>query len=143
VDTDVSLAALVPALQQLNRELPTTAVVVLGHHRGDDELYRAIEAGAAAHVLDTVQPAELVRTIRAVAAGDYVIDASVAARPEVARRVLEVFRSSAVGGHQAGAATAGHVVEPLSVREAQILTLISEGKANKESPRHCSSAATR
>jgi len=41
-----------------------TAVVVLGHERGDDELFRAIEAGAAAHVLDTVQPAELVRTVR-------------------------------------------------------------------------------
>ena len=132
VDTDLAIASLVPAIQQLRRECPTTAVIVVGHGRGDEELFRAIEAGAAAYVLDAARPAELVRTIRAVAGGEYVIDASVAARPEVARRVLEAFRSATLHGQGAGAGPSQRPFEPLSTREAQILTLISTGMANKD-----------
>ena len=50
VDTEDALAVLVPALQQLRRACPLSAVIVLGHRRDDDELFHAIEAGAAAHV---------------------------------------------------------------------------------------------
>jgi DNA-binding NarL/FixJ family response regulator len=132
VDTDGPVGELVGSLQQLKRECPTTAVIVLGHGHGDEELFRAIEAGAAAHVPDSVRPPELLRTIRAVAAGEYVIDSSVAARPEVARRVLEAFRSAALGRQLDGDGPAKPVAEPLSLREAQILTLISEGQANKD-----------
>ena len=131
VATDVAIAALVPALQQLRRACPVSAVIVLGHRRDDDELFHAIEAGAAAHLPDAVRPGALVSTIRAVARGEYVIDASVAARPEVARRVLDAFRSAALSEHLIDARSLP-AFEPLSAREAQILTLISEGLANKD-----------
>jgi DNA-binding NarL/FixJ family response regulator len=131
VDTDVAVADLVPVLQQLRRECPATAVIVLGHRRDDDELFHAIEAGAAAHVADATRSGDLIATIRAVAGGEYTIDASVAARPEVARRVLEAFRTSAINDGL-NAPKALPAFEQLSARETQILTLISEGLGNKE-----------
>src|SRR5512144_2871278 len=76
-------------IQRLRREWPNSAVVVLGHRRSDSELFWAIQAGAAAHLSDGIRPPNLIRTIRAVAAGEYLIDAEVAARPVVARRVLD------------------------------------------------------
>jgi DNA-binding NarL/FixJ family response regulator len=131
VDTDLAVAALVPALQELKRAAPASAVIVLGHRRGDEELFRAIEAGAAAHLLDAVRSVDLVNTIRAVASGEYVIDASVAARPEVARRVLDAFRATSLN-HAAARTRSRRAFEQLSGREAQILTLISQGMANKD-----------
>jgi DNA-binding NarL/FixJ family response regulator len=131
VDTDVAVPVTVPVLQQLRRECPISALIVLGHRRDDDELFQAIEAGAAAHLADATRPSDLITTIRAVAAGEYVIDASVAARPEVARRVLDAFRSAAlnVGLNDPETLPA---FERLSTRESQILGLISEGMANKD-----------
>ena len=132
VDTDAGVARLVPVLQQLKRECPTSAVIVLGHRRGDEELFRSIEAGAAAHLVDSVRPGELVAIIRAVAAGEYIIDASVAARPQVARRVLEAFRSAAQSEKTSSEAKTSAAFEQLSARETQILTLISQGMPNRE-----------
>src|SRR2546428_1429251 len=54
VDTDVESARLVAALQQLKRECPGSAIVLLGHRHDDTELFWAIQAGAAAHVSDVI-----------------------------------------------------------------------------------------
>src|SRR5690349_8722258 len=83
---------LVATIQQLKRECPMTAVVVMGNRRDDNELFWAIQAGAAGHVADATNGHELGSTIRAVAAGEYLIDAEVAARPILAKRVLDAFR---------------------------------------------------
>jgi DNA-binding NarL/FixJ family response regulator len=130
VDTELTGAELVPGLQRLRRECPGSGVVLLGHRRDDDELYRAIESGAAAHVLDTVRPTVLVATIRAVAGGEYLIDQSVAARPTLARRVLEAFRETSLLG-QIPDRTAPRL-ERLSDRENQVLTAISQGLSNRD-----------
>jgi DNA-binding NarL/FixJ family response regulator len=99
--------------------------------RDVDFLFNAIEAGAAAHVADATRPGDLITTIRAVAAGEYLIDAFVAARPEVARRVLEAFRSAAPNVSLDNPESLS-AFEQLSAREMQILTFISEGASNKD-----------
>ena len=126
VDAEPAIAELVPALQRLKRECPASPVILIGHRRDDSELFEAIKAGAAAHVLDTARPAELIRTIRAVAAGEYVIDASVAARPAVAARVLEVFRDASLAGD-----LPDHDAHSRAF-EREILTAISQGMSNKD-----------
>ena len=132
VDTETMGEDLVPELQQLKRECPGAAIVLLGHQRGDRELFRAVQAGAAAHVQDAVRPAELARTIRAVAAGEYLIDADVAARPVVAHRVLDVFREATLTGEILVGDPPRRAFTRLTRRETQVLTAISEGMSNKE-----------
>jgi DNA-binding NarL/FixJ family response regulator len=131
VDTQLPISLVVPAVQRLKRECPGSPVVLLGHRRNDDELFAAIQAGAAAHLLDDVPPSELVETIRAVADGEYLIDAAVAARPAVARHVLEAFRHASVLDEVVGDDLAATAFAPLSAREAEILEAIAHGLTNK------------
>ena len=131
VDTDVPISLVVPAVQRLKRECPGSPVVLVGHRRNDDDLFAALQAGVAAHVLDDARPSELVRTIRAVAAGEYPIDAAVAARPVVARHVLEAFRDASLLGEVASADLAATAFTPLSPREMEVLEAIAQGLTNR------------
>jgi len=131
IDSDDSVATVVPDVRKLRRECPGTPVVLLGHRHDDDELFAAIQTGAAAHVLDDARPSELVRTIRAVADGQYVIDDEVAARPAVARHVLEAFRDASLFGEIAEDDATKQAFAPLSPREAEVLDAIAHGLTNK------------
>jgi DNA-binding NarL/FixJ family response regulator len=130
VDTELPISLVVPAIQRLKRECPGSPVILLGHLGDDDELFAAIQAGAAAHVLDDARPSELVQTIRAVASGQYPLDDAVAARPAVARHVLEAFRDASLFGEVASDDLAESAFAPLSAREAQILEAIAQGLTN-------------
>lgn len=131
VDTDVPISLVVPAVQRLKRECPGSPVVLVGHRRNDDDLFAALQAGVAAHVLDDARPSELLRTIRAVAEGEYPIDAAVAARPVVARHVLEAFRDASLLGEVASADLAASAFTPLSPREVEVLEAIAQGLTNR------------
>jgi DNA-binding NarL/FixJ family response regulator len=131
VDADLPIAHMVTAVQRLKRECPGAPVVLLGHRRGDDEVFAAIRSGASAHVLDDAPPSELVRTIRAVADGEYVIDEAVAARPAVARQVLEAFRGAALFGDVAPDELASTAFSRLSPRETEVLEAIARGLTNR------------
>ena len=131
VDTELPIALVVPGVQRLKRECPGSPVILLGHLRDDDELFAAIQAGAAAHLLDDARPSELVRTIRAVADGEYLIDDAVAARPTVARHVLATFQDASVIGKVAGDDFGDTGLASLSAREVEILEAIARGLTNK------------
>ena len=131
VDTELPISLMVPAVQRLKRECPGSPVVLVGHRRNDDELFAALQAGVAAHVLDNARPSELVRTIRAAADGAYLIDDAVAARPAVARRVLEAFRDASLLSEVATGDLAATAFAPLSAREVEILEAIAQGLTNK------------
>jgi two-component system response regulator DegU len=131
IDTVLPISRMVPAVQRLKRECPGSQIVLLGHEGGDDQLFAALQAGVAAHVLDDARPSELVRTIRAAANGEYLIDEAVAARPAVARRVLEAFWDASLLGEVATGDFATSAFAPLSARETEILEAIAEGLSNK------------
>jgi DNA-binding NarL/FixJ family response regulator len=131
VDTERPISLMVPAVQRLKRECPGSQIVLLGHKGSDDELFAALQAGVAAHVLDDARPSELVRTIRAAATGKYLIDEVVAARPAVARRVLEAFWDASLLDEVATGDLAPTAFAPLSAREAEILAAIAQGLPNK------------
>ena len=112
--------------------MPGSPVVLLGHRSSDDELFAAIQAGAAAHVLDDARPSELVRTIRAVADGEYLIDeASPPARRSrgTSSRRSGTLRCFARWPITISAATA---FTPLSPRESEVLEAIARGMTNKD-----------
>lgn len=131
VDTELPISLMVPAVQRLRRDAPSVQIVLLGHGESDDELFAALQAGVAAQVPDDARPSEVVRAIRAAAGGAYLIDEVVAARPAVARRVLEAFSDASALGEEALGTTRPVAFAPLSRREAEVLQAIAEGLTNK------------
>ena len=113
--------------QRIKRELPSAGIIVLAVNEDEDALFDAIKAGAAAFILKDVSPADLVTIIRRVAAGEYLINDKVFAKPAVASRVLKEFRELAIYGQEAAP-----IFAPLSPREVEILDNIAQGMTNKQ-----------
>ena len=96
---------------------PEVACVMLTSFADDEALFASIMAGAAGYVLKQIHGADLVTTIRRVAAGESLLD------PAVTARVLERLRAPAAED------------DPLAVltpQERRILDLIAEGKTNRQ-----------
>lgn len=99
----------VEATKAIRQEFPTARIIVLTTFDGDEDIYRALQAGAQSYLLKGVSFDELIEAIRTVHAGQRRIPAVVAER--LAERM------------------AG---EELTSREVQVLELIVHGKSNKE-----------
>lgn len=90
-------------------ERPQAKIIVLAEHAGDAEITRALKKGALGYICKDVEPDELVKAIRTVAAGRKFIPAEIAA-------VL----SQHVGS------------EELTTTEMNVLRMIVGGMSNKE-----------
>ena len=97
------------AIEAIRREDPDAKIIVLTILGGDEDIYRAIHAGAASYLLKSSLSQDLIATVRRVVAGERPMP------PEVAERL-------AAREGQSG----------LSAREIQILELIAKGLRNKE-----------
>ena len=96
---------------------PSIAALILTSFDDDDALFSAIMAGAAGYLLKQIRSADLVDTVRQVAAGRSTLD------PAVTAQVLERIRS--------GPKT-NSVFEHLTNHERRILELIGEGLTNRQ-----------
>jgi len=109
----------IEATREIRAARPETKVVMLTSFADDEALFSSIMAGAAGYVLKQVKSNDLVRSIRAVAEGQSLLD------PAVTGAVLERLRK---GKHL--------MMDPklarLSPQEERILTLVADGKTNKE-----------
>lgn len=112
----------------IKRREPRIGIVVLSVYEDDDQLFQAIKVGASAYSSKDVSPTELLRFIREVAAGRYLINESVMAKPNVATRVLHQFRELAASEDEQTSA----LFAPLTSREIEILDCIARGLSNKE-----------
>ena len=99
----------VEAIQQIRRTSPAARFIVLTTFDGDEDIYRAMQAGARAYLLKGMDMEELVEAIRAVNAGRGRIPSVIAEK--LAQRVGS---------------------EELSSREVEVLERIVAGRANKE-----------
>lgn len=99
----------VEAIQQIRRMMPAARFIVLTTFDGDEDIYRAMQAGAKAYLLKGMDTEELVEAIRAVHAGRGRIPSVIAEK--LAQRVGS---------------------EELSAREVEVLERIVAGRANKE-----------
>lgn len=64
----------------IREEFPSARIIVLTTYDGDEDIHRALQAGAQAYLLKDMVRKELVQTIREVHAGNRYIPAPVAAR---------------------------------------------------------------
>jgi DNA-binding NarL/FixJ family response regulator len=100
------------------------AVVVLTTFDADELVLRALQAGAAGFLLKDTPPAEIVRAIELVHAGDGMLS------PTVTRRLI-----SMVAGDSDAGARADHARErlaTLSPRERDVALAVGRGHANAE-----------
>jgi DNA-binding NarL/FixJ family response regulator len=106
----------IEATRQLTLRTPAPAVVVLTMFEDDESVFAAMRAGAVGYLLKGAGEDEIVRAIRAAAAGEAIFG------PEIARRVLAHF---AIG---AGSNTLAFPT--LTDREREVLELIAAGTGN-------------
>jgi two-component system NarL family response regulator len=97
------------AIREIRRAQADARIVVLTMYQGDEDIHRAIEAGAMGYLLKDTLPDDLIRVIREVHAGQTVLPPAVAA-------ALEMRASQPI----------------LTYRELQVLELLVTGKRNKE-----------
>ena len=99
----------VEAIQEIRRASPQARVIVLTTFDGDENIYRALQAGARGYLLKDMFGDELMEAIRAVHAGKTRIP------PVVAQRLAERMNGS-----------------ELTTRELDVLRLIADGIGNVE-----------
>jgi two-component system NarL family response regulator len=109
MDLRLPLLGGVEAIQEIRQITPNARVIVLTTFDGDENIYRALQAGARGYLLKDMFGEELMDAIRAVHAGKTRIPAV------VAQRLAERMRGP-----------------ELTSREMDVLRLIVGGKSNKE-----------
>lgn len=106
------------ATRQILQEFPEARIIILTSYDGDEDIYRALQAGARGYLLKDAIRAELLQVVRTVFRGNRVIPPPVAARladhtPRIplTRRELEVLELVASGHSNAEIALAIHRTE--------------------------------
>jgi two-component system, NarL family, response regulator LiaR len=108
----------IEATRQIKAAYPATSVLILTAYDDDPYVFALLRAGADSYILKAAGSDELVRAVKATAAGGKVLD------PEVAAKVVAQVTSGRPSA-------AREQVEPLSERELEILRLAGKGLTNK------------
>lgn len=103
----------VSAILAIRKISPESRIIVLTTYDGDEDIYKALQAGAQGYLLKGASSEELINAVRAVHAGERYIPSLVAER------------------------LAGRVgAEQLTERELEVLQNIVRGRSNKEIAQH-------
>jgi DNA-binding NarL/FixJ family response regulator len=97
------------ATRLIRQEAPDARIIALTSYDGDQDIYRALEAGVRGYILKEMVHTEVVRAIRTVHSGKRLMP------QEVAERLSEYFPQVA-----------------LTPREVEVLGCVAKGMANKE-----------
>ncbi|MCX4963227.1 response regulator transcription factor [Streptomyces sp. NBC_00654] len=109
------------ALAELQRTVPDTRVLILTTFGEQQNVLRALTGGGVGFLLKDSAPAELIRAVRAAAAGDAYLS------PGATRRVVDSLASSQ-SVHRAEQAR--RRLDSLTNRELEVLALLGEGLSN-------------
>ena len=109
IDLGLPLLDGIGAMEAIRSEFPHSRFIALTVYQGDEDIHRALKAGAQAYLLKNAPSSQLVAAVRAVHAGLRKIP------PEVASRVSD--RGPGPG---------------LTAREIEVLKLVAKGRTNVE-----------
>ena len=112
----------ITATRRLSAEPDSPPVLVLTTFDDDEMLSGALRAGAAGFLLKDSSADDLIRAVRAVAAGDSWLD------PAVTGRVLNSYRTNT----PAEPPTPDPAHETLTARELEVLLAMAAGRSNPE-----------
>jgi two-component system NarL family response regulator len=96
-------------IQAILEKAPNAKIIVLSTYDGDEDVYRALQAGAKAYLLKDSPRAQLLESIRGVYSGQLSIPSAIGARLAASMRTPK-----------------------LTKRERDITRLLVDGKSNKE-----------
>jgi DNA-binding NarL/FixJ family response regulator len=99
----------VGVIDEIRRRDPSARIVILTTYDSDNDIYRAIKAGAKGYLLKDARREELLDCIRKVNCGETCIPQT------LMQKLVTGIRS-----------------EPLTERELEVLQLLAHGKSNKE-----------
>lgn len=99
----------VSATRAIREEFPHARIIALTSYDGDQDIYRALEAGARGYLLKEMVHTDMLHAIRVVHSGKRLIP------PEVAERLSEYFPQIV-----------------LTDREVEVLSCVAKGMANKD-----------
>jgi two-component system, NarL family, response regulator NreC len=119
MDLSMPLLGGAAATERVRLECPEVRVLALTVHEEPIYVTRLLRAGASGYVLKRAASAELVRAVRAVAAGGTYID------PSIAAAVVAGYLDAEATGQEPAAAV-------LSERERDVIERIARGFSNKE-----------
>ena len=119
MDVRLPGASGIEATEEITKNYPDTRVIILTSYAEDEMLFSAIRAGASGYVLKQISGDALINAIDAVSRGEALLDPAVTQRIfQEVRRAVKDEEASAFGN--------------LSQQEKHVLTLVSEGKTNRE-----------
>ena len=119
----------VAATRCLKTEQPDCRVIVLTTFDDDENVFDGLRAGAVGYLLKDAPSEKLCEAIRLAARGETFL------QPSVAAKVVAEFARLTSTASKTAAPSQLHnesLIEPLSDREREILSLISAGASNRE-----------
>jgi DNA-binding NarL/FixJ family response regulator len=114
------------ATELLAKESAPPQVIILTTFDADEYVLRALRAGAGGFLLKDTPPADLVRAIGTVAAGDAMLS------PAVTRRLIDHVGAPALADHSERREAARARLRLLSAREREVAVAVGRGGSNAE-----------
>ena len=116
---DINLPGMsgIDCVAALSQRLPQVRIVMLTAFENSDDIFASLSAGAHGYLLKSTEPAQLLDSIREVAAGGSPMSSS------VARKIVEFFRLKPAKPEAASL---------ISPREEEVLKLLADGCPYKE-----------
>lgn len=121
MDINLPGASGIECTARLKSQLPAMQVIMLTVYEDTASIFSALKAGACGYLLKRSSPAEILEAVTTVQTGGAPMTS------EIARKIVMTFQSPAPGAGEAAT---------LSLREQEILDLLSQGKVSKEIADH-------
>lgn len=102
-------------------ELGSVRIMILTTFESDENVFAALRTGASGFLLKDTEPAELLRGVRLLAAGEALLS------PSVTRRLI-----AELALRSAGTALAPDRLEVLTAREREVMALVANGLSNAQ-----------
>lgn len=109
------------ATRQIAKEMPAVKLLVLSSYDDDEYVHQVTGAGATGYLLKQTAATDLIKAVREARRGNAFFS------PAISKRLAERYREAFLHG-----TTVKRQTDLLTSREAEVLQLIAEGRANKQ-----------